>query len=260
MDAIFLDTNRIANKDTNTFFGEIDKYARLANLAQVHIPSIVMDEIKFQKLRELESSLASFKCNYFTAHLGCDLSGLEQHMQARIEELYQNAPQEIDHIELGLQKDQDHMDFVKELALKKHPPFDRKTDKGFKDAYIFLIIQQFLENNANSDVFLFTEDGRLKEAFKNNKRVKVLLEPEEYFSYREAYFKSDYFLGVLQQSFSDMDEIEEEITLSVENIMSINLTEDDDWKILIRIPNIGTFEILVDFASKEIIAITDLGR
>lgn len=255
MDAVFIDTNRICNKGINSFFGDFEKYSRIANLAQVYIPSIVMEEIRTQKLRELERSLGQFKNNYFCEHFKCDLNGIEDHVEEVIQGLYQNANNEIEHIEYTLKKDPEHTDNLKFLALKNHPPFDKNTDKGFKDAYIFLTIKQFLEGNEKIDVFLFTHDGRLKQAFEKDKRVTVLEEPDEYFSYRQEYFVSDYFLDVLRQGFSEMDEVEEVIELTADSVKDVVLDDDDNWVLSVNLEENGRFRVIVDFATKEIIEI-----
>lgn len=278
MDAVFFDTNRIRNTGTQSFFGHANEIRRIASAAQVYMPSIVMDEIKQQKIRKLEGNLAQFKSNYFTSFLEIETTNLGQHIIAKLDDLYTGASAEFDYIEYALKDDPKHLDTLKTLALKKHPPFskDDGNDKGFKDSIIYLMIQQYLEDNEKISVFLFTQDGRLKDAFEKNDRVVILWEFKEYFDYNAEYFKSEYFLETLNQFLADeglvqqirekaaagtlipsLDGWEEDkivpFNLGEPDINNIDLTENNDWAITIS-PEGVQVEVLVDFASKEIIS------
>ena len=65
---------------------------------------------------------------------------------------------------------------IKDLAVKKLPPFENKdnTDKGFKDAYIYFTILEYLEKIEDKYVYLNTNDGLLRDAFEKNYRVRVI--------------------------------------------------------------------------------------
>lgn len=273
VDAVFFDTNRIRNEHANCFFGGIEKISRIANVAQVFIPSIVMDEIKQQKLRKLEQELATFKDNYFTKHLSINVDGLERHIDEKITELYEGASDEASFVEYHLKDSYDHIHTLKFLALKNHPPFCKGdgNDKGFKDSIIYLSIKQYLEENADKRVFLFTNDGRLKEAFDDNNRVQVLNEFDDYFNYRKGYFYEDYFIGKLREHFGTQ-------SLTASSIIETELTDDDDWRMVVRVPVVATFEaslsdtsslidepfsevefedieLIIDFTSREIVEV-----
>ncbi|MEK0336409.1 MAG: PIN domain-containing protein [Nitrosopumilus sp.] len=244
MDAIFLDTNSIRNPNVHSFFGNSEKYQRISQLVQVVIPSIVIEEIKRQKKKHLLSQFDKFKNNYFTEFLGCNTGeSLKKHIDKKIEDLYKNAQDEISYIEEDL-KPEGKLEIIKELAIKNIPPFETVSDKGFKDSYIYLTVLQYVER-ASDDVFIITNDSRLQQAFDENKNVKVLSSPEEYFNYRKEYFKEDYFIGRMQERFEDD-------SISRKSILNVELTEDDDWQISIEV-NGEQHEILVDFISKEII-------
>ena len=278
MDAIFLDTNAIRNTDTNSFFGNIQKYKRISELAQVYIPSIVIEEIKNQKRRTLKKALSAFCGNYFTRYLGCDTKNLDRHVDDKIEELYNGASEEIDHIELPLTQDQSHMDLLMPFAVCNQAPFDLNSDKGFKDAYIYLTILQYVQNNPKDDVFLITNDGRLREAFEESDNVEVIYEPDDYFNYREEYFSEPYFKEVLVAAINDFNFQDDLIDAGLLNISEVEITEDGDWRLIagvkertasyfeetklgrveaVTIPVIKRFEVFIDFVSREIISIEE---
>lgn len=271
MDAVFFDTNRLRNTGCDSFFGDLDHLQRIANFARVYIPSIVMDEIKQQKIRYLEKHLAKFKDNYFTKYLSINLDDLVFHIEEKPEKLRNDAHDEIEFVEYHLKDSSEHIHTLKTLALKKHPPFsqDDGNDKGFKDSIIYLSIKQYLEDNSDTLVFLFTNDGRLKDAFDKNNRVKILKEFDENYDYRKEYFYEDYFIGRLNEYFGASD-------VSSSSIIKLELTDDDDWRMVVSIPVEPTFaeeissdrsflddpnetrefhdvEIYIDFISREII-------
>lgn len=244
MDVILIDTNSIKNDKPNSFFGNIENYQKLSGLVQVIIPSIVIEEIKRQKKRYLLAQLGKFKMNYFTCYLKLDTGDrLHNHIDEKIEELYQGANDEISHIELELEPI-GKLEKIKELAIKNIPPFEAETDKGFKDSYIYLTILQYVETSID-DVFLITNDSRLRQAFNGHDNVEVLASPEEYYNYRKEYFKEDYFIEKIKEHFDDD-------SISQENILKIELSEDDDWQLTISV-NGEEHHLLVDFVSKEII-------
>lgn len=261
-DAVFLDTNLIRNADANSFFGNASKFQQISRLAQIYIPKIVIEEIKWQKWEKLKSSLDSFKANYFSGLVAYDSNQLADHIPQQIQNLYDNAQSEFTFIEVPLKKELDHIDYLKDLAVQKLAPFEKKDDKGFKDAYIYLTIKQFLAENANH-IFLFTNDGRLKEAFHDNTLVTVLNEPEQYFDNRSSYFKEGYFLETLNTDFNeriasgDIKGFDADVTLAAENIEDVRINEDDEWEIALKVGK-SKFSVIVDFYSKEIIDVEKL--
>lgn len=278
MDAVFLDTNCIRNSDTNTFFGQIGKLKQISNVAQIYVPHIVMEEIKIQKKNRLTSSLGTFKDNYFAILQGFDVRALRQHIEDKIQELYDNAINEVDFIEHHLENDLGHVDTLKKLALSGTAPFESRSkgsspnnDKGFKDGCIYLSILQYLEKNKSDEVFLISNDTRLGEAFNDCERVTVVKAFEGYFSHRASYFEGKYFIEKLCEYFDDA-------TIEVQHISDIDLNEDDDWQMVVSTvdkdslaymeectdedgnPSVQTVlprvnhQILADFYSKEIIS------
>lgn len=245
MDTIFIDTNSIKNENVNSFFGNASKIKEVSRLVDIAIPSIVIDEIIRQKTRFLKSQLSKLKSNHFANIIGFEEKYLPDcitYIDAKIKELFDNSSNEFPYKLVTLEHS-GKLEKIKELAIKNIAPFESESDKGFKDSYIHLTICEFLKVTED-DVFLLTNDKRLKESFKD-KNVTVISDIQEYYSYRQEYFTSDYFIGILNEFF-DTTEIEPK------HILSAELTEDDDWKI--RIDYGGEeVELLADFYSREII-------
>ena len=244
MDTIFLDTNAIRNRDANTFFGNIQKYNKLSEITQIIIPSIVIEEIKQQKWKHLKEQLGKFRSNYFTSlFIEPEMVGvLDAHITERIDELYNKAYVEFPYKEIELEHD-GKLEKMKQLAIQNKAPFAAGTDKGFKDAYIYFIILQYLEI-ADDDVFLITNDARLGEALQE--KVIVLNAPDDYYKFREEFFKEEYFLSKINEHFHD-----DSITQA--DILNIQLTEENDWEITIEFEG-KERTLLVDFVSREIIS------
>ncbi|QZH74151.1 MAG: DUF4935 domain-containing protein [Erythrobacter sp.] len=251
-DAVFVDTNQLRREGAEGFFGNVAALEQLARVADLHIPAIVIEEIKWQKRRKMKTDLAKFKSNYFFQHVQADADAMEAHIEERIEELYQAAAAEIEFIECPLVEDILHLPHLQDLSLQKLAPFDLSGDKGFKDACIYLTICKFLETT-DDEVFLLSNDGRLGEAFSENARVHVLKNAEAFFDIRSSYFREDYFLQRLSGAFNE--EYQEDavnIALIAQDIKSVDMNEDDEWIIAVQSEAVN-FVAVVDFYSREVI-------
>lgn len=256
-DAVFVDTNQLRNEGAEGFFGNVTALEQLARVADLHIPAIVIEEIKWQKRRKLKSDLEKFKSNYFFQKVQADADAMEAHIEQRIEELYQAAAAEIAFTECPLIEDLQHLPHLQSLSLEKLAPFDLSGDKGFKDACIYLTILEFLKTT-DDDVFLLSNDGRLGEAFTKNPRVHVLKNAEEFFNNRSNYFREDYFLQRMSGAFNEeYQEDGSNIALTAADIKSVEMNEDDEWVISVQ-SDAAKFVALVDFYSREVIEFQNL--
>lgn len=256
-DAVFVDTNQLRHEGAEGFFGNLAALEQLARVADIHIPAIVIEEIKWQKRRKLKAALDKFKSNYFFSLIQADEDAMEAHIEERIEALFQAAAGEIEFVECPLVGDLQHLPHLQTLSLQKLAPFDLSGDKGFKDACIYLTITQFLETKDDS-VFLLTNDGRLGEAFKVHPRVTVLKSPDAFFDNRSSYFKEDYFLQRLAGAYNE--EFQEDganITVAPEEIHSVVMNDEDEWIISVRSEETN-FIAVVDFYSREVVEFRDV--
>jgi len=244
MDSIFLDTNSLRNHKANHFFGNIKEYARISQVANIVIPSIVIDEIKRQKERFLQSQLSKFRSNYFTYYLDCETGDtLFSHIHEQVESLYEQSQSEFPYSEEHLNHD-GILKQIKYMAIQNHAPFELDNDKGFKDSYIYFTVTQYLERSGGN-IFIVSNDNRFREAFSDKKHITVLSTVDQYYDYRKAYFKEEYFLGRLQDHLGTD-------SISADDVKLVDLTDNDEWKIELEIDS-EPYTIYADFYSREIL-------
>lgn len=244
MDSIFLDTNTLRNVKAQNFFGNVEELERISKFVTIVIPSIVIEEIKRQKERYLQSQLDKFKDNYFSKLLECETGAtLSDHIQERIQFLYHKSQTEFPYSEEHLAHG-GILKQIKRMAINNQAPFEVNNDKGFKDAYIYFTVMQYLERSGDN-IFIISNDDRFREAFSNRENIIVLSSLDQYYDYRKAYFKEEYFLGRLQD-YLGTDRI------LADDIVTIDLTDDDEWIIEIKIDS-SPYKVYADFYSREII-------
>jgi len=232
------------NRKADSFFGRKDQYERIDELVQICIPEVVIDEIKRHKFRYLGDELKKYRDNFFVKRIGFELDdSLDLEVEEIVEDLYANSNAEFSYNEITLEQ-YEVLPTIKNYAIENQAPFEEKSDKGFKDAYIHFTILEYLASNQDK-VYLITNDGRLKLSFDNNKRVTVLKDLGEYYSYREDYFREPYFIEKLQEYYGDT-------TITSTNVENVILNDDDNWELTLDIGE-QTETLLIDFFSKEIL-------
>lgn len=245
MDVLFIDTNAIRNNGGKKFFGNIEMFEKIANQIQILIPSIVIDEIKQQKIKRLRSTYDSFKDNFFTNALKIQTGPFFMDLiDDIVQDLFNNSQSEIPHkiVDYDLSG---RLGEMRLQAIGNLAPFEKKDDKGFKDAYIYFTILEYQKDNPNDEIYLITNDGRLSEAFNINETVNVITEVDEYYDLQRDYFGAEYFMGRVREEL----ELENDVTIK---LLDVDVSEDDDWLIDMEID--GTeCRIIADFYSKEII-------
>jgi len=137
---------------------------------------------------------------------------------------------------------------IKKLALGNLPPFDETSDKGFKDAYIYFSILEYLGNIEGESIFVVTKDDRLKLALNDNARVTVVKDFDEFEKRIDAYFRDDYFINRLKEEVSE--------NVKAECINEIWLNSEENWVIKFTCNDVTHF-VEVDFSSREIISSTN---
>lgn len=252
-DAVFLDTSTLRNADPMRFFGNTARLQQIARLAPIYVPDVVIEEIKWQKRERLRGQFSKFTENYFFAKVECEQDVLEEHIEERIAELYGTAAEELPFQIKKLEDDPEHIRHLLDLAMQKKAPFEIGTDKGFKDACIYLTILQHLDATRDM-VFLFTDDGRLRDSFNGHERVMTLKEPNQYFDYRSSFFRERYFLEQLTEGFENLDYTPDGIKITEEVIKSTAVNDDDDWLLEIEV-NEESWHVTVDFYSKEVLEV-----
>lgn len=244
--AIF-DTNSIRNADSVAdFLGGRSELERFLKVSEIIIPDIVIDEIKCQKRKHLVSKRDSFLSNPFHFLRKIDEEKTKNFdIDKWISELA--AGEKLPYITINLTRT-NGLDEIKRLCLGNLPPFEENSDKGFKDAYIYLTITDYLNSLKDENVFVVTKDERLKMAFNGNGRVTVVKDYEEFEKHIDIYFREEYFINRLKEEISE--------NITSDSIEDIWLNANENWVIRLSCDE-KTYHVEVDFSSREIISSTD---
>ncbi|WP_456391208.1 PIN domain-containing protein [Hydrogenimonas sp.] len=198
MEKVVFDTNFIRNTEAKHFLGGRSELEKFAKVAELVFPDIVIEEIKNQKRKNLEKSKSSFLSNPF--HWLCNLDRDDTKnfdIESHISDLEANETLQYSVIKLT---DYSVLEQMKELALKKLPPFEAgdNTDKGFKDACIYFTTLEYLQSIPDKMIFVCCKDGRLKEAFEKHPNIIVIESYDDFIQNSITRFYDDYFIEKLQ--------------------------------------------------------------
>lgn len=229
---VIFDTNIVHNTDANKFLGGRAELERFLQDADIVIPETVIQEIKRQKRRKLESNKSKFLDNPFHKLIGVN----EEHTKAfsiedYIQKLIDDEDIQFETIDL---KDNNILLEIKELAFHKQAPFERgeNTDKGFKDALIYFSVLEYLQEIDNKKVFVCAKDGRLKEALNNHHNIIVIETYEEFKKQSISQFFDDYFFEKVNTELNVVitkEHIIEYWHNIIENQIVLISIEDEDY-------------------------------
>lgn len=243
---VVFDTNSIRNAESVAdFLGGRSELERFLKVSEIVIPDIVIEEIKNQKRKHLISKRDSFLSNPFHFLRKIDEDETKSFdIEKWILELagIESLPYSVITLTINVLED------IKKLALGNLPPFDETSDKGFKDAYIYFTILEYLDNIEGENIFLVTKDDRLKLALNDNARVTVVKDFDEFEKHIDAYFRDEYFISRLKEEVSE--------NITAECINEIWLNTEENWVIKLTCDE-TTYFVEVDFSSREIIDSTD---
>lgn len=244
---VIFDTNSIRNAESvSDFLGGRADLERFLKVAEIIIPDLVIEEIKTQKRRHLISKRDSFLSNPFHILRKIDEKETKDfNINKWILELAdkEKVPYTVISLSgIGI------LEKIKNLCLENLPPFEQGSDKGFKDAYIYFTILEYLNTNKDKNIFLVTRDELLREALLKDNRIKVIKNFDEFDKNIDDYFRGDYFISRLKEEVAD-----EIVKGSIEDIW---LNTEGNW--LMKIICTGkTYFVEVDFSSREIIDFND---
>jgi len=243
MEKVIFDTNFIRNTEPKQFLGGRSELEKFAKVAELVFPDIVIEEIKNQKRRNLEKNKTSFLGNPFHWLRKLDDDETKNFdIESHLTELEDSETLEYTVIKLS---DYSVLERMKELALKKLPPFEagENTDKGFKDAYIYLTSLEYLQTLPDKLVFVCCKDGRLKEAFKKHPNVIVIESFDGFIKNSITTLYDDYFIEKLKTEIHD--------DISKESIVDYWVNINDNRVLLIEIEGEKT---VVEVDAGEIVA------
>ena len=176
---MFLDTNLVRNKNyTGPLFGSLEKLQSKAELVDIVVPEIVIEEILDDKRNNFkeqkEKALQSVKSNCVLKSTGIKIGDIEPiEYIPNAKDLINQLPFDIEVIKLK----NSEIAFAKvlELAVNHKPPFESEGDKGFKDAIIAMTIDEYLdEHKMAQKSIIFTNDKLLGEYYDERENIVVV--------------------------------------------------------------------------------------
>ncbi len=240
---VIFDTNTIRNAESvSDFLGGRSDLERFLMVSEIIIPGIVIEEIKHQKKKHLISKRDSFLSNPFHFLRNIDKQETEDFdIDSWVQELVEKEKIPYSLIELTKF---DVLEEMKMLCLENTPPFDKNSDNGFKDAYIYFTVLEFLDNCRDGEIFVVTNDECLRQAFSRHARISLVKDFDEFQKYIDTYFREEYFISRLKEVVDP--EIDENC------IKGTLLNTDENWVLKI-ICNEKKYFVEVDFTSREIL-------
>ncbi|MBN2869136.1 MAG: DUF4935 domain-containing protein [Flavobacteriaceae bacterium] len=223
---VIFDTNIIRNAEATNFLGGRNELERFADVADIVIPDIVIQEIKRQKRKNLQSNKQKFLVNPFHNLLEIDKTSTNAFdIDNYIEKLVKDEDFKYEVIDI---KDNNVLPLIKELAVNKKPPFEGNdnTDKGFKDALIYFSVLEYLQEIPNKNVFVCVKDGRLKEALDAHHNITVVESYNEFQRKSVSQFFDDYFIQKANDFLG--------FTITKENIIRFWININDNQVVLIN--------------------------
>lgn len=193
---VIFDTNSLFNRKATTFLGNDRDFLKFVSVAEIIIPGIVIDELEAKYKRLYEEEKGKYVNTLLPSIMQTHIEEVD--FNTRLEELKGFEITKYNVIEL---RDFSVLQEMRELAIKKLPPFEpgNKTDKGFKDAYIYFTILEYLETISDKTVFVCVKDVRFKKALMQHPRIIVIDSFDEFMKYSETRYISDYFINKINQ-------------------------------------------------------------
>ncbi|MDF1882900.1 DUF4935 domain-containing protein [Sulfurimonas sp. SAG-AH-194-C21] len=250
MQKVIFDTNAIRNVDVKQYFGgrlELEKFYKVAELI---FPDIVIEEMRNQKKRKLQKNKDAFLSNPFHAIQKLNEDDIKDFdIEGHIDFL--ECKETLKYTQITL-SDYSILGKMKDLALKKLPPFESgdSTDKGFKDAYIYFTILEYVQSLTEKNVFICTNDGKLKEALQHESSITIIKDYDDFKKHNINQYKESYFLEKISEELQ-LDNI------TKNSIVDYWINNIENAIILLKI-DIEKYVIEVD--SGEIIAFTNISN
>lgn len=163
----FLDTNIINSNSFDTLSGQPTELFRLAEMAKIVIPRTALDEPLEHKRRHFDNQMRAIKSNQIFRLAEIDREILDSLNYKTLEDHLLS----ICDIRYDIAELRDHAEIFKtiyDLALHNKAPFDKGSDKGFKDACVVISIEQYLETHPEAKkALVVSDDSRVQDHFNN---------------------------------------------------------------------------------------------
>lgn len=219
---VIFDTNCLYTKTATSFLGNKKELTRFSKICDIKIPDIAIGEIEAKYRRTFEDEKKKFLKTILPSIFKNKFEDVD--IDVRIQELKEAEDISYEIITLT---DYSVLAQMKDLALQKLPPFEPgdNTDKGFKDAYIYFTILEYLQKIPDKYVFVCVKDNRLKEAFKQHPNIKVIEKFDDLANLSVTRYAATYFLA----------KINDELGLNVEegNVIDYWINIDGNTNLLV---------------------------
>ncbi len=236
---VIFDTNFLYNKKGTSFFGNREDLKKFTIDADILIPEVVIEELMAKYERDFEQEKEKFLKTILPSII--DHNTNEVNIKSKLNELIDTEAIAYTKI---LLTDFSVLPKIKKLAIGKLPPFENRddTDKGFKDAYVYFTILEFLQKSSDKYVFVCTKDKRFKMAFDKHPNIRPIESHDEFKKYSILQFFDDYFIQKINEVL--------EFTISKENIIEYWHNVDGNQNILIKTDDV---EYVLEVDSNEIV-------
>ncbi|MEM9103269.1 MAG: PIN domain-containing protein, partial [Pseudomonadota bacterium] len=135
---------------------------------------------------------------------------------------------------------------MRKFAVSNQAPFKEENDGGFKDAYIYFTIREYIQQNLDKEIYFVSDDKRLKQAVKQIKGIKCISKFDEFFDTHKSNFTDKYFLEKLKNE-TNQNITRNDIKQVYENINKNILLEVESKK----------FHYLFEIEKREIISFAE---
>ena len=253
---VIFDTNKLYSNSHKDFLGFREELKKFSVLANIIIPEITLEEIRRQKVSSLMSKKQSFLDNPFHLLRNIDRKETQNFdVDAHIKKLEQEEEINFEIIKLT---DFSVLEQIKNLAIKYEAPFEEvkkvenkeNSDKGFKDAYIYYTILEYLQIITDKNVFVCTDDGRLKEALEKHPNITVIKDFEEFEKNLGLNIPSEYTLQEIQELYEGIEYRDK--WLNIENNWVLSFTEKNHKRFIL-------FDSVANEMIGTVISTQDLG-
>lgn len=238
MEKVIFDTQVARNPDAKNFLGNRTELEKFSKSAIIIFPDIVLEEIRNQKRRNLKNKKQSFLDNPFHWLRTLDRDETKNFdIDVHVEEL--ERTEELKYVSICL-TDYTCLEQMKELALKKLPPFESgdNTDKGFKDAYIYFTVLEYMQKTPDKKIFVCCRDGKLKEAFEKYSNIIIIRDYDDFQEKSIVRYQNEYFIEKLH--------LEKGLEVRKENILDFWTNINDNHILDIKIDNGEEFVVEID--------------
>ncbi len=225
---VIFDTNIIKDTNPESFLGGRVELQKFAEIAEIILPDLVIEELKCQKRKELEKNKGLFLKNPFHWLRNINQEDTENFdNEAHITEL--ENKEDIKYTIIHL-KNHSVLDQIKELAINELPPF-QTGGKGFKDTYIYFTILEYLQTIPDKYVFVCTKDKVFQTALQKHLNIKVIENFEEFEKNIGLNIPSEYTLQEIQELYEGIEYRDK--WLNIENNWVLSFTEKNHKRFIL---------------------------